>query len=156
MLGKQGLKFYRGSEGEKDIRKLLMQLPEEFTIFEDVQIGEGKGNIDFIVVAPSGIFCLEVKSHGGFIGFDGTNLTLNNKIFKENKDFLRQAHGEMWAVKEYVEKQTGKNLHIYPVLVFSSEHATMNFGFEPVRNVYIVQKNYLVELIMHFPLFQMD
>lgn len=109
-----------------------------------------KGNLDFVVVGPPGVFLVEVKSHGGKIDFDGYGLTLNGRSFTD-KDFLRQVHGQMWALRKYLEASLGAAPYIHSVMVFSSRYASLHFGYKPVNNVYIVQKDFLLGLFDQFP-----
>lgn len=59
----------RGKFGEKRISKLLMYLPDEYTIFNDVYIHENSKSvqIDHIVLSPYGIFVIETKNFKGWI-----------------------------------------------------------------------------------------
>lgn len=151
-LNLKGLQFYRGDFGEKQVRKVLKKLPDDFSVFEDVRIGDKKGNIDFIVVGPTGLFLLEVKSFAGVVEFDGQVLTLNGKVFG-NRNFLRQVHGEVWALKQFLDG-AGRSPFIHSVLVFSNKRARLNFGLQTVENVYIVHKDFLPELFFKLPSYQ--
>ncbi len=141
-------KFYRGAAGEKAVKKILLELPQEFTVFEDVQIGQHRGNIDFVVLGPCGVFALEVKSYGGQIGYNGYNLTLNGRSLN-GESVLRQVHGEIWALKNYLEQELRESVYVYAAAVFSHPHATMEFNFQPVENVYVIHKDDLEALFNH-------
>lgn len=141
--------FYRGWGGELEIKKELEKLPEDYAVFQDVTIGLGKGNIDFVVLAPTGVFILEVKSHKGEIAFNGYDLTINGRAFKD-KNFFRQVHGQTWALKNYLKQQTGGDVFIHPAIVFSSPYASMRFGYNQMSNINIIQKNYLPGLFTYF------
>ncbi len=103
-----------------------------------------------MVLGPTGIFIIEVKSHKGEIGYDGTGLTLNGKSFKD-KDFFRQVHGQTWALKSFIKQQTGIDAYIHPAIVFSSPYASVHFGYSPIANVYIIGKKNLLGMFGHFP-----
>ncbi len=145
--------YFRGGSGERDIKRELQKLPDDYTIFQDVYIGKDKGNLDFVVVGPQGVFLVEVKSHGGAIAYDGYNLTRNGKNFID-KNFFRQVHGQTWALKNYLKGQTGREIYIHSVLVFSNKYATLNFGYQPVNNIYIIQKDFLLGLFRQFPAYR--
>jgi hypothetical protein len=151
-FGFRGLQFYRGLAGENQIRGILSELPETFSVFADLRIGDRRGDIDFVVAGPAGLFLLEVKSHGGRVEYKGGSLTINDKDFP-SRGFLRQVHGEIWALKQYLEK-FGPVPYIHSVLVFSNDYAFVNFGFLPVDNVYIVQKDFLLGLFGRFGTYQ--
>lgn len=141
--------FYRGWGGELDIKKALEKLPDDFTVFQDVIIGKEKGNIDFVVLGKSGLFILEVKSHKGEISYNGSELTINGRTFRD-KNFFRQVHGQTWALKNYLKQQTGEDIFIHSAIVFSSPYARMHFGYNPISNIYIIQKDFLLGLFDHF------
>lgn len=148
---RRGMKFYRGNKGEKDVRKVLAELPETYIVFADVEIGHNKGNIDFVVLAPSGVFILEVKSYAGEIDFDGFALTINGRRFSDN-NFFREVHGEIWALKQYLQ-QSMPSPYIHAAIVFSSPNASMNFGYNQIENIYIIQKDFLPGLFTRLPLY---
>ncbi|MDD3102115.1 MAG: nuclease-related domain-containing protein [Patescibacteria group bacterium] len=142
--------FYRGRWGEKDVLDELKKLPNEYTIFQDVQFPESRGNIDFVLIGPTGIFALEVKSHIGFVGYHNDELTLNNWIFKE-KNILKQAFSGAMQLHDYLKFKIGKDIFVNAALVFSHRLAKMRFGFNPVDNVFVVQKAFLLQLITQQP-----
>lgn len=144
--------FYRGRSGESEVRKILQELPNNYSVFQGVVLEKGWGDIDFVVVGPAGIFVIEVKSQGGVIEFNGQNLTVNNRAFAKN--FLKQTLGEAGALNRYLQAHLGRNIYIHPVLAFSHNFATVRFGREPVQNVYVVQKDALPNLLYSFPEFK--
>jgi hypothetical protein len=152
LFNSESTKYSHGLEGESEVKKELENLSNEYSIFQGIVLKPHKGDIDFIVVGPPGIFILEVKSFGGNIEFNGQDLTLNGRPFR-GASLLRQVHGEVWALKNYLQEKTGYNIYIHPALVFASPFASMNFNYEPVSNVYIVQRESLHGLFNHFPAF---
>jgi len=61
--------YQQGFEGEKQVTKVLSStLSDDYFLINDVQLVAGKrGNIDHIVLGPTGIFVLETKNHRGKI-----------------------------------------------------------------------------------------
>jgi len=59
----------RGYLGEKRVCAELTQLPDEYRILNDVQVKAcGKtAQIDHVLVSPYGMWCIETKSHFGWI-----------------------------------------------------------------------------------------
>lgn len=144
------LKFHRGLRGEKIIRDELSKLPNEYLIFQDVKIPGQWWNIDFVVLGPTGIFMVEVKSHRGKITFDGTRLLKYGSRLIE-KNFLSQAMRQALQLNQILEKEIGKNIFVHPVVVFSSDTATMQFGFKKLKGVQVVQTRFLIDLLLHEP-----
>ncbi len=61
-----------GAEGEAKVLRALQELPDDFTIFNQLQIPDaslpnGRRELDFLVVGPSGLFIIEVKNSRGLI-----------------------------------------------------------------------------------------
>jgi hypothetical protein len=132
--------FIQGDTGEWQIKKELLRLPSNYTVFQDVDLG--RGNIDFVVVGPSGVFAVEVKSHRGKIVFDGSRLLKYGQPFRS--DFLNQAWGEKMSLQSHLSK-TGTSIEVVPILVFT--RAWLDFGFQPVRGVYVLRKNMILRFI---------
>jgi hypothetical protein len=142
-------KFHRGRKGEGAIWYKLIKLSEEYSIFQDVKIGDSVGNIDFVVVGPGGVYALEVKSHSGKIDFNGAELTRNGKLFE--KDFLNQAKSEALQIHDFIKTKAGLDIFVKPVLVFSG-YVRMHFGLKPIAGVYVIGKAFLHEFFNKEPI----
>ncbi|MGE5392510.1 MAG: nuclease-related domain-containing protein [Candidatus Saccharibacteria bacterium] len=132
----------RGLTGETVIREELLKLPDSFAVFEDLTFPHARGNIDFAVTGPSGVFAIEVKSHRGRVEHHKGRLYVNGY----SKRFLEQTLSERQALKDYLDSQ-GVVLDPVPVLVFSSK-ASLKFGFEKVGGVYVFGREYLTDLLV--------
>ena len=146
---KKSLRFFRGRAGEDAVRKELSRLPDDFAVFSDVLFPAGHGDIDFVVVGPPGVFVVECKSHRGRVEYNGSQLTLNRRSF--NKNFIRQAHGEMWALKNFLKLRLGQNVFVQPIIVFSNAFAQVDLEMKPIDGVYIIHKDFLVDFLDNFP-----
>jgi len=142
-------KFRSGIIGEKLIGDELKKLDANYTIFEDVHVPGKKENIDFVVVGPTGIHAIEVKNHHGAVGFNGDELTLNQKPFE--KDFLRQAIREATTLHDYLISSGISNSFVVPILVFSHRFAVVRFGIQPIKNVRVIQYRWLIKMITSEP-----
>lgn len=58
-----GTSWVKGDAGEKRMSEYLQQLPKSFHVFNDVKLPGSRGNIDHIVVGPTGIFVIETKNY---------------------------------------------------------------------------------------------
>ncbi len=146
-LKKTSDKFWRGRLGEYKIKELLEKLPDEFSIFRSIRLGD-RGDIDLIVLGPTGLFTLEVKSHRGNIGFDGRFLTKNGRVLE--KDFLRQVKAQAVQISDVLLQKLGVKVFVKPILVFAN-YAKMNFGIHPVGGVFVIGKPFLINLIQSQP-----
>ena len=55
----------KGVEGEQAVASELSYLNDEFLLLNDVMLPGGKGNIDHILVGPTGVFVFETKNYSG-------------------------------------------------------------------------------------------
>jgi hypothetical protein len=144
-------KAKKGSDGEKDIANILKKMPDDFSVYWGLKF-PGHGDIDFTVVGPTGVFTIEVKSHSGQVGFTGQELMLNRRIFKEG-NILHQAFGEAMIIHDYLLQETGKDIFVTPIIVFSSDKSFVHFGQNKINNVYVIKKDWLLEIINKQPKF---
>jgi hypothetical protein len=107
----------REREAEKEVQEFLRKnLTEEYHVFENIYTGYG--DIDTIVVGPTGIYMIEIKSNSGTI-------TSNSKGYLSiidgdtpNKNYRDQVKKELGQVKLYIDINTGLNCWVNTVLVF--------------------------------------
>lgn len=142
-------KFRSGIVGEKLIGDELKKLDANYTVFEDVHVPGKKENIDFVVVGPTGIHAIEVKNHHGTVGFNGDELTLNQKSFE--KDFLRQAMREATSLHDHLMGSGITSAFVIPIIVFSHRFAIVRFGIQPIKNVRVIQYRWLIKMITSEP-----
>lgn len=95
IIKKRANNFVVGLEGENDIDRELKNLGSNYIYISD-GLNTDHGNIDKIIIGPTGIWTLEVKSHKGTITFDGQSLLRNNLPL--DKNFLGQAYAEAMAL----------------------------------------------------------
>ncbi len=110
--------YIDGAIGEETVGKFLSELSGDYYVIHDVQIEPGKGNIDHIVVAPSGIYTIETKNYNcETVEHRNGHLVIDGRV--ADKDTLAQARAETMAVKDYLRKVSiGKNYFILPLVVF--------------------------------------
>lgn len=64
--GKQkGYSWEKGLEGENLVSNYLNTLPKDYFVFNDVNLPGKGGNIDHIVIGPTGIYVIETKNYSG-------------------------------------------------------------------------------------------
>lgn len=139
--------YRQGKRGEGAIWYELKTLSDEYCVFQDIKM-DGGGNIDFVVLGPTGLFAIEVKSHSGEVSFNGRELEINGRPFE--KDILKQAKGEALFINNYLKNKLQRDIFVQPVGVLSG-NATMHFGLKPVNGVYVIQKSFLHELLQTQP-----
>lgn len=126
---KQMGKNDRGENAEWQIKKILDELSDNYTVFQNVPI-KSHLDVDFILVGPTGVLAIEVKSHKGF------NMYLKDK-------FIGQTFAEMMGLKEYL-KSSGVDIYIQAALVFTGAFVKY---YPPKKGVHVINKEYLLKLI---------
>lgn len=137
----------QGAGGEAAVRAALKGLDGRFHVLGSVVIGN-KGDIDFVVVGPTGVWVIEVKSHKGRMNIEGGRIMRNGKSF--DKNFIRQVWGATYALKDVVKRQVPKQIFMQPVVAFSSRHAMLGGSVQKVDDAYVVGIDQLVKLIERY------
>lgn len=127
----------KGKRGEMRIHDILMQLPDEYHVMDDVMLKTTNGTtqIDHIVVSKYGVFAIETKNYRGEIyGNDNiqewkqiivTKVTYPKKPWKtytyvtKNQFYnpVKQVVGHMYRIKENLKEWP--YLKIIPIVVFT-------------------------------------
>ena len=67
----KNINWIKGAEGEMVVSEYLNELSRNYIILNDVNIPGHYGNIDHIVLGPTGIFVIETKNFSGSYIIDG-------------------------------------------------------------------------------------
>ncbi len=129
-------RYYSGAGGEQDVGLVLSRLSHEFHVFNG--LGFYAGDVDHVVIGPTGVFVIETKNHGGTITVRDSHLCRNGVVLSH--DFVRQAISEAMYVKGVVRPQ----VHIRPIVVFTRAKVRVRATVEGVR---IVPLTALTEVI---------
>lgn len=154
----------KGQAGEKLIHNILMQLPDEYTVFKDVILKTPKGTtqIDHIVVSKYGVFAIETKNYRGEIYGDDnrkywtqiivTDVTYRRKWYKtytyvtKNRFYnpVKQSLAHAYTIKSYLNDW--KYLPVVPIVVFCGEAVLANV----TASIPVVYDNNLIDLIRSY------
>jgi hypothetical protein len=120
MLTKKNIKTLKeigkASKTEKEVEKILKNLSDEYSVYMNVFLGYG--DIDAVVIGPTGVFAVEAKYNNGFIAQDSKGHISVIEGIDPKKDYRRQAIGESSQLKKYLDKETGEKTWVFPILVF--------------------------------------
>lgn len=141
-------RWQRGAEGESVVGNLLADFPDDFYIVND--LSTPYGNLDHLVVGPTGVFVLETKNWRGIVRADGKGeLLLNGK--PTGKTYVRQFVRRLMGFREKTVKlEPSLDTYFDGVLVFTSARVEANWGttgaVKCIREDqlwdYIVEKNF--------------
>ena len=120
-------RYYGGADGEQDVGLVLSRLPQEFHVFNG--LGFDGGDVDHVIVGPTGVFVVETKNHGGTISQRDDRLCRNG--IPLSRDFIRQAIREAMYVKRRLSPP-GLS-HVQPVVVFARAKVRVRARIDGVR-----------------------
>lgn len=143
--------FASGYIGESDIDQEIRKIGKDFLYISE-GFDTGKGNIDKIVVGPTGVWTLEVKSHPGNITFDGQKLLRNGSELE--KDFLKQAYAEAKTLQENIRAGLGLEIPVQSAVIFS--RARLRLGLGKYMGVYVIHKAWLSKLLTETHIHNLD
>lgn len=129
--------FKKGIFGEELIEKELKNIGF-IHHFRDLTIEDGKWNIDFVVVASTGVFVLEVKSYEGrILAYGDAWHKVTNGKRKPLASFSKQAKSNAFKLRQYLSSKINKNLPYFtPVVVLTNPYNR--------EDIVVNSSNYLV------------
>ena len=116
----------RGAAGEIQVGSGLNKLPDDYCVINDVATPHG--NLDHVVVGPTGVFVLDTKAWRGIVTSDGKGeLMLNGQ--PTDKPYVRQFVGRMMSVRERVlTLAAGLDTRFNAVFVFTAARVEAKWG----------------------------
>jgi len=123
--------YNAGWAGEKQVAKLLSsKLSDDYFLINDLYLHNGGGDIDHVVLAPSGIFVLEAKNWCGDITCNGDILQRGGKRnFKGSPS--RQVKRNAAKIKRIIDSsQAFRSLGVWVegIVVFTNNHAALHLN----------------------------
>ena len=129
----------KGLEAEDTVGKSLLALPPEYKIIED--FNTGKGNIDVIVIGPTGLFVIEVKAMKGVVSYHNGHLAISGRVTENN--YVLQTEAERYWLSNTLKKNLNIDYKITGLLLFpfgKIDKATIN---GPIKdNIWIGEGNF--------------
>tara|TARA_Y100000310_G_scaffold317318_1_gene370080 strand:+ start:436 stop:1140 length:705 start_codon:yes stop_codon:yes gene_type:complete len=132
------LKFYfnyqGGLEGEQTTINALQNLPDSYFLINDVNLPNGYGNIDHIVLGPNGIFAVETKNFEGEISCEEDNWYQYKDHWKTDEEFeikspSKQIKRNALNLKHYIDSKNifSKSLRLWVegIVVFSHDNVIL-------------------------------
>jgi hypothetical protein len=108
----------RERAAEDAVDAILRTLDEsKYCIFRNVFMGYG--DLDHVVIGPTGIFVIETKSNRGIIELDNGRLIVRDGDATK-KDYERQASGASWQLKVALSERLDTKVYVEPILAFPS------------------------------------
>ena len=104
-------------DAEVQVQEFLKKsLTEDYQVFSN--IFTGYGDVDAVVVGPTGVYAIEVKSNSGTVAENSKSRLIVIDGEKPHKDYRRQAIANSNIIKKILDNATGLKTFVWPVLVF--------------------------------------
>lgn len=134
----------KGAVGEKSVALTLSKLPDEFRVVNDV--ATPTGNLDHVVIGPTGVFVIETKNWRGIIDADGKGeLTWNGKGLKTT--YVKKFLARVMEGRERVQVLApGLDVYFKGLIVFTSAWVGAKFG--TTGRAYCIRDDRLVKHIV--------
>lgn len=155
---------HKGIEGELKVHKILCQLPEEYTIFNDVVLKtyNGTTQIDHIVVSKYGIFAIETKNYRGII-YGNDDRQEWTQIIKTDVRYMKKWYKTYTYIKKskfynpvkqsishsnalHNNLKYWPNLTIIPIVVFAGDASIENVTSKHI----VIYDDFLLDTILNF------
>ncbi|HEY1794393.1 MAG TPA: nuclease-related domain-containing protein [Opitutaceae bacterium] len=116
----------RGTDGETNVGGILAKFPEDFYVIND--LATSFGNLDHVVIGPTGVFVLDSKNWRGVVSADGNGELLLNGQATHKKE-VRLFVGRMLGVRDRVLALTqGVDAYYQALFVFTSARVEASWG----------------------------
>jgi hypothetical protein len=116
-----------GAAGELEILPYLKELPDSFTVVCDLNFADSFGNIDHLVIGPSGVFAIDVKNWRGTVSADGQGELLFNGQ-PTSKPQVRAFTRRVMDLKERLKALTKLAPFIQGIFVFPRTRVEAKWG----------------------------
>ena len=143
---KNYLNYSGGLQGEQKTIEALQNLPDSYSLINDVNLPNGYGNIDHIVLGNNGIFIIETKNFEGEIicrGDEwirhyegGHKISMKGRpYYQEDRDYeikspSKQVKGNALKLKQYIESKNifSKSLRLWVegIVVFTHDNVILH------------------------------
>jgi hypothetical protein len=108
----------KGAKGEKIVAKKLRKLPKKYTAIRDVKIPNLGGEIDHVVVGPTGIYIIETKNYKPtYIPDEDCWYHTSGRVSPQNP--AKQVKLQVSKLNDFLKHKLGKKLNktaINPVI----------------------------------------
>lgn len=147
-LEKGRLKMQRGASGENSIADALSRFPTEFFVIHDLTTAFG--NLDHVVIGPTGVFVIDTKNWRGLVSSDGKGELLLNG-HSTDKPLVRQFVARMMGIRDKIRVLVPHvDAYYHALFVFTAARVDARWGTTSSVNCirddqlfdYIVERNF--------------
>lgn len=134
----------KGAIGEALVAATLRDLPDNFVVVNDVS--KRFGNIDHVVIGPTGIYVIDAKNWTGSVKSDGQGeLLLNGKFLSTLA--IKTLLGSVMDFQGKLKALTEKDYFVRGLMVFPHAYVEANYG--TTRQIHCLRSEYLIEYLQN-------
>ncbi len=142
-LEKEKIDFRKGATGEALIGYILEGFPDNYRVIHDLTTPFG--NIDHVVVGPSGAYVIDTKNWKGVVSADGNGeLLLNGK--PTQKPEVKNLSRTIMSIKDKIKVLSALDPYVQGVLAFPSAWVDAKWG--TTGHVHYVKDEQLYDYIV--------
>ena len=120
-LSSKYIKYKKGIKGEIKVEKALSKLDNSYILINNVRLPNRNGNIDHVVVGPTGVFAIETKNiRGNFICEGDEWYKIKNGKVRRIKSLSRQAKQNAYDLRKFLRKH-GCDQFVHGVVVLTNK-----------------------------------
>lgn len=124
-LERERLCFRKGATGEAVVGFVLNNFPDDFRVIHDLTTPFG--NIDHVVIGPSGAYVIDTKNWKGVVTADGNGeLLLNGK--PTQKPEIKNLSRRIMSIKEKLNVLSSLDPYVQGVFAFPSAYIEAKWG----------------------------
>lgn len=127
------------------VNNAIYALQNNISIFTNIYL-QNKKISDYILVGPTGIFIVDIKSQDGPIAYNGNELTRWKQPFETNIINLIKNNAQI--LNNFIQNTLNINCNVIPVIVFSDFRTTVSFNLNSLEDIYVIQLKSLQKLIL--------
>jgi hypothetical protein len=116
-----------GADGEREFVKFLKDLPDTYTVVSDLDFADSYGNIDHLIIGPTGVFAIDVKNWRGTVTPDGKGELLYNGK-PTDKPQIRYFTRRAMDLRERMKALTKLDPYVQCVFAFLRTRVEANWG----------------------------
>jgi hypothetical protein len=141
--------FFKGAAGEEAVARVLANLPAGFEVFHSLDLGGGllmwrRGDLDHLVIGPTGIFAIETKNWQGCVTLEQGALRVDGVL--PRRPPVRQAHQAVAALQLRLGRAGIFHLPVIPVVCFANDR--LAGGTQTVDDVVVCNRAALRALLI--------
>lgn len=142
LMDRERMSWRKGAIGETLVALTLAELPNEYVVIHDVS--KRFGNIDHVVVGPTGVYVVDAKNWTGSVKADGQDeLLLNGKPLP--KPPIKALLGAVMDFQSKLKALTEVDYFVRGLMVFPNAYVEANYG--STRQIHCLRNERLIEYL---------